>query len=191
MMRTDPALTARLYVVRHAEAGVRSDSADDHLRSLTPGGRARASTLAGLLGDRVRGEIVSSPFTRCVETVEPLAARCGRTVALSDLLAEGAEIAAMLHLLCSLPDESVVCTHGDMLIQLAAELEDPRDRSGTAIQFDKGVVWVLSRERLSLSLVDEIGPWTGPDRRDERIPHVCAAVSAHSRPHVRRSMSHG
>jgi hypothetical protein len=110
---------------------------------------------------------------------------------LSDLLAEGAEIAAMLHLLRSLPDGSVVCTHGDMLTELASELEDVRPRSGTPIQFDKGVVWVLSRENLTLSLVDEIGPSTGPDRRDERIPLACAAPSAHSRRDDKRSKVHG
>jgi phosphohistidine phosphatase SixA len=190
-MRTDPAPVVRLYVVRHADAGVRSDSPHDHLRALTLDGREYARVLVGLLGDRVEGEILSSPFTRCVETVEPLAARSGRTVVLSDLLAEGAEIAAMLHLLRSLPDGSVVCTHGDMLVKLAPELEDVRPRRGSAIQFDKGGVWVLSRENRSLSLVDEIRPSTGPGRRDERIPHACAAVSAHSRSDHRRSMSHG
>lgn len=191
MTRSDPAPAARLYVVRHADAGERSDSPDDHLRSLTPGGRARARVLAGLLEDRAEGEVVSSPFTRCVETVEPLAARRGRTVVLSELLAEGVEIAATLDLLRSLPDGSVVCTHGDNLAGLASELHDARSRRGTAIQFDKGVVWVLVREHLSLSLVDEIGPSTGPDRRDERTSRACAAVSAHSRSDGRRSMSHG
>lgn len=180
MTRTDPALSARLYLVRHAEAGVRIDSPDDHLRSLTPEGRERAQVLAGLLGGRGVGEILSSPFTRCVETVEPLAATRGCPVVISDDLVEGAEIAAMLHLLRSLPNGSVVCVHGDMLTKLAPELEDAHDRSDTAIQFDKGVVWVLSREHLSLSLVDVIGPSKGPARRDERIPHRCAASSAHS-----------
>jgi phosphohistidine phosphatase SixA len=189
--KTDSASAARLFVVRHADAGVRSDSPDDHLRSLTPEGRARAQVLAGLLGDRAEGEIVSSPFTRCVETVEPLAAKRGCPVVISDVLAEGVEIAAILHLLRSLPDGSVVCAHGDMLTELAPELEDARERSDTAIQFDKGVVWVLSREHRSLSLVDEIGPSSGPAHRDERIPHACAASSAYARPDVRRSMCHG
>jgi 8-oxo-dGTP diphosphatase len=170
---------------------VRSDSPDDHQRSLTPEGRERARVLAALLGDQAHGEIVSSPFARCVETVEPLAARLGRTVVLSDLLAEGAEAAALLDLLRSLPDGTVVCTHGDMMTKLALELEDARSRSVTEIQFDKGVVWVLSRENLSLSLVDEIGPSTRPDRRDQRIPYSCAASSARSRRDGQRSMSHG
>lgn len=190
-MRTDPSPAARLYVVRHGEAGARTDSPDDHLRALTTEGCERARVLAGLLADRAVGEIVSSPFTRCIETVEPLAVRRRRTLVLSDLLAEGAEIAAMLDLLGSLPNGSVVCTHGDMLTGLASELTDARPRSGTAIQFDKGVVWVLSRENLALSLVDEIGPSSGPTRCDERIPRTRAARSAHLRPDVRRSMAHG
>ena len=137
------------------------------------------------------GEIVSSPFTRCVETVEPLAARLGRTVVLSDLLAEGAEVAAMLDLLRSLPDGTVVCTHGDMMTKLALELDDERTRSVTEIQFDKGVVWVLSRENRSLSLVDEIDPSTGPDRRDnESRKRVLPRRHARARD-GQRSMSHG
>jgi 8-oxo-dGTP diphosphatase len=179
-----------LYLVRHADAGLRSDSSDDHLRALTVEGQERARVLATLLADG-DGEIVSSPFRRCVETVEPLAVRRGREVVTSDELVEGVEVAGALGILRSLPDGSVVCTHGDMLTKVVAEFEDARDRNDTAIRFDKGVVWVLSREQLSLSLVDEIGPSNGPDRRDERIPHVSAAVSAHSRSDDRRSMSHG
>jgi 8-oxo-dGTP diphosphatase len=190
-MKIDPSPAARLYVVRHAEAGVRSDSPDDHLRSLSPDGREQARVLAELLGDRAVGEILSSPFTRCVETVEPLAARRRRTIVLNDVLAEGVQVAAVLHLLRSLPDGSVVCAHGDLLAELAPELDDARDRSGTQFQFDKGVVWVLSRQNLSLSLVDEIGPSGGPTRRDERIPHACAAASTHAQPYGRRSVSHG
>jgi hypothetical protein len=110
---------------------------------------------------------------------------------MSDELAEGVEVTGALGLLRSLPDGSVVCTHGDTLTKLAAELDDARDRSDTPIRFDKGVVWVLSRENRSLSLVDEIGPSSGTARRDERIPHVCATSSAHSRPDGQRSMSHG
>jgi hypothetical protein len=156
-----------LYLVRHADAGLRSDSSDDHLRALT------------VEGQKARTGARNPPRRR------------GREVVTSDELVEGVEVAGALGILRSLPDGSVVCTHGDMLTKVVAEFEDARDRNDTAIRFDKGVVWVLSREQLSLSLVDEIGPSNGPDRRDERIPHVSAAVSAHSRSDDRRSMSHG
>jgi 8-oxo-dGTP diphosphatase len=188
-VRTNLAPAARLYVVRHAEAGIRVNRPDDHLRLLTPEGRERARVLADLLEARAVGEIVSSPFARCVETVEPLASRRRRQIVCSDELAEGVEVTATLGLLRSLPDGSVMCTHGDVMTKLAAELEDARDRRDTEIEFGKGVLWVLARDDVSLSLVDDVGPSTGPPHRSERTRCACAA--SHPRPDGRRSLCNG
>lgn len=135
---------------------IRRSSPDDHLRSLNPHGRARARVLAELLAVVSHGDIVSSLYSRCVETVEPLAEHRGRTVSISDALAEGAKLDAMVDLLHRLPDGSVACAHGNMLSQLTDVLLDTRDRHEQPISFDKGGVWVLSREGESLSIVDEM-----------------------------------
>ncbi len=92
---------------------------------------------------------------RCVQTVEPLAARQRRSVELSDSLAEGASVEAMLHLLRRLPDGSVACTHGDMLGELA-RVVDSVDGLVDPISFDKGGVWVLARNGDALSLVEQM-----------------------------------
>jgi len=62
----------------------------------------------------------------------------------------------MVDLLHRLPDGSVACAHGNMLSQLTDVLLDTRDRHEQPISFDKGGVWVLSREGESLSIVDEM-----------------------------------
>jgi 8-oxo-dGTP diphosphatase len=56
--------------------------------------------------------IVSSPYLRCVQTVEPLAGALGLAVEHDDRLAEGAGRAA-LELLRE--DGVVCCTHGDVV----------------------------------------------------------------------------
>jgi phosphohistidine phosphatase SixA len=100
-------------LVRHASAGERDDwDGDDRLRPLDKHGRRQAAELAGLLGSLEVRRIVSSPFTRCVETVEPLAEALGLPVELDDRLAEGAGQAAYV-----LVQEAgiVCCTHGDVV----------------------------------------------------------------------------
>lgn len=147
---------ALVYVVRHAEAGQRSDQPDDHLRSLTAPGLAQAQTVAGLFEFVRVGEVLSSPSVRCIETVEPLAARHGRQVVRADALAEGAAIEPLLRLLDHLPAHSVVCTHGDMLHGLIDAIAAAPHREYGC--FDKGAVWVLTRADGGLSVVDVIPP---------------------------------
>ena len=139
--------------MRHAHAGVRTDSHDDHLRPLSSTGNAHARILADHPQFAALGDVVSSPYLRCVQTVEPLAARHRRPVSISNTLAEGAPIEAMLSLLGRLPDGSVACTHGEMLQELVAFIEDFDERDDP-ISFDKGGVWVLSRAGDGLSLVE-------------------------------------
>ncbi|MGB9347139.1 MAG: phosphoglycerate mutase family protein [Ilumatobacteraceae bacterium] len=160
MAPTHSAQHSRIYVVRHADAGVRGHGPDEHLRPLSPGGHARAEVLAELLELTSASRIVSSPYVRCVQTVEPLSARQRRSVELSDSLAEGASVEAMLHLLRRLPDGSVACTHGDMLGELA-RVVDSVDGLVGPISFDKGGVWVLARNGDALSLVEQMRVTSG------------------------------
>lgn len=57
---------------------------------------------------------MSSPYVRCVETVEPLAAELGLPVELDDRLAEGASAMRAFELLAEL-DGGIACTHGDVV----------------------------------------------------------------------------
>lgn len=133
-----------LYLVRHARAGSRQrwTKADD-LRPLSKLGRVQASGIAKARARSHVTRIVSSPFVRCRETVEPLARKLGLDVELSDSLAEGAPVAQSLRLIEKLLDqEAVLCTHGDVLgdvlehyASLGVKLRGDRA--------DKACTWVL------------------------------------------------
>ena len=62
---------------------------DDQLRPLDKKGRRQAQKLAAELATEDVRRVVSSPYVRCVQTVEPLAAALGLEVELDDRLAEG------------------------------------------------------------------------------------------------------
>jgi 8-oxo-dGTP diphosphatase len=106
-------------LVRHASAGDRHEwEGDDRLRPLDARGRSQAAALVELLRPFVVRRVVSSPYLRCVETVEPLAHALGLPVERDDRLAEGAGRAA-LPLLDE--DGAVHCTHGDVVAALLGQ----------------------------------------------------------------------
>lgn len=99
-------------LLRHASAGHRTRwDGHDVARPLDDRGRRQAFELVELLRPYVR-RIVSSPYVRCVETVEPLAAALGVPVEEDERLAEGADGSAS-ELLSE--DGVVCCTHGDVV----------------------------------------------------------------------------
>jgi 8-oxo-dGTP diphosphatase len=100
-------------LLRHASAGDRGDwHGDDRLRPLDARGRRQAATLVELLGPIDVRRVVSSPYVRCVATVEPLAAALGLPLEVDDRLAEGSGRAARELLQ---EDGVVACTHGDIV----------------------------------------------------------------------------
>ncbi len=136
-----------MFLVRHAKAGHRSDDRpDDSLRPLTPAGWQQANALAkSLTAAGAGGPLLSSPIVRCKQTLEPLAARLGTTVQDDDRLAENKPFFPMLELMNELPDEAVLCSHGDMIPDVICALE----RRGCAIStphWKKASVWVLDRD---------------------------------------------
>jgi 8-oxo-dGTP diphosphatase len=138
-------MTIRL--VRHARAGSRSRwKGDDTLRPLSKSGRAQADAIAEHLAREPIDMIVSSPYLRCVDTVEPLATRVGVGLEISDALAEGATLSSALGLLEKVQDrEAVLCTHGDVVLDLldhfgrrGVPLRDHRMAKGSTWVFDVG-----------------------------------------------------
>jgi 8-oxo-(d)GTP phosphatase len=120
-----------LLLIRHALAGDSSQwEGDDRTRPLDAGGRRQAAGLVGLLADFELARIVSSPYLRCVETVEPLAN--ARRFEIEHDEALGAErlddVPTVLERLRG--ENAAVCTHGD-LPWLGGR------------PFEKGSVWVL------------------------------------------------
>jgi len=120
-------------LVRHASAGDRStwDGAD-HDRPLDKKGRRQAEELVQPLLAAGARRAVSSPYARCVETLEPLAVALGIEVETDDRLAEGAGRAA-IELLAA--DGVVACTHGDVIFELLRfDL-----KKGAAVVLEQGI----------------------------------------------------
>ena len=109
--------TGTLRLLRHAAAGDRSKwKGIDGDRTLTKKGRRQAASIAESLKDAGIERIVTSPFTRCIQTVEPLAELTKAKVEVSDALAEGPDVDAAYGLLDSLVgSNAVLCTHGDVI----------------------------------------------------------------------------
>jgi phosphohistidine phosphatase SixA len=123
----------RVLLVRHARADNRSTwDGDDLLRPLDKRGRRQAAALPGLLAEYPVDRLLSSPYIRCVETLEPLAERLSLPIDMRPELTEGSSAADVFALLAE-TDAAVpaLCTHGDVVQELLGE--------GSA----KGSVWVL------------------------------------------------
>lgn len=137
-----------VWVVRHAKAGSRRGwSGDDARRPLSKPGRAQAQGLVELLGSEKFHRVVSSPFVRCGETVEPLAAAAGREVELDERLSEGAGPYGALALVREAAAEGgVLCSHGDVITELLALLERAGVDLGDDPRCEKGSVWTLELE---------------------------------------------
>lgn len=134
-----------LLLLRHAEAGDpgRWDRPDP-IRPLSAWGRAQAQALVGLFRPYAVTRVLTSPYVRCVQSVEPLADRLGLPVEERSELAEGTGAAPTLALLDSLAGTSaVLCTHGDVMrdvlgVLAASGLDLPGELPAA-----KGATWVL------------------------------------------------
>jgi 8-oxo-(d)GTP phosphatase len=139
-----------VHFVRHAKAGSRERwEGPDELRPLTAPGRRQAEALVTQLSGAPIAGLVSSPYVRCTQTLEPLGEAVGLPVQEHDALAEGGPYAPALELVRAVAalGQVALSTHGDVqehaIHALAAEgvpLEGPLD-------FAKGSTWVLEVRR--------------------------------------------
>ncbi len=151
-----------LYLVRHAKAGSRRDFAgDDRLRPLSPAGRRQAKALVPRLKKAGVKTFISSPYLRCIESLEPTAKAVGASVEVDERLSEARSFVGMLELLESVPDATALCSHGDVipetidaLMRRGCELTSPPD-------WRKASVWVLERNAAGEFVTAEA--WPPPD----------------------------
>lgn len=137
-----------LYLVRHAKAGERSGwNGDDEARPLSKKGRRQSDALALRLAPLTTGLLVSSPYVRCVETLEPLGAAIGSSVHVDERLAEEQPAPAAIQLLDELDEGSVLCSHGDVIPATIHELVRRGLDLRSAPDWRKASVWVIDRNR--------------------------------------------
>ena len=139
---------ATFYVVRHAKAGSRSHwSGDDRQRALTRKGVKQAEDLVEVFARFDISGIFSSPFLRCMQTVEPLADARKLKVRAEAGLAEGHGLVTVCELFKDAKlDGTVLCTHGDIVWELVRELIAKRVVPASHLEaddFDKGSTWVV------------------------------------------------
>jgi 8-oxo-dGTP diphosphatase len=138
-----------ILLVRHARAGRRDRwVGDDRLRPLSKKGRAQAKALPALLlpliGD-APARLLSSPWVRCMETLEPLAAALGTAVDADDTLAEGMGAKAVDALDgWARGATTVLCTHGDVIEAVLASVEERGVRLKPRGIPPKGSVWCFT-----------------------------------------------
>ena len=154
-----------IYLVRHAKAGDRNGyDGDDTLRPLSGKGRRQAVAICERLSQLIvklpEARLLSSPYIRCIQTLEPLAAERHAVIQTEECLAEGYDREGALELISSLPNGSVLCSHGDVIPDVMAALR----RRGTEIIGDpdwrKGTVWALERENGEIT---RAAAWPPPD----------------------------
>jgi 8-oxo-dGTP diphosphatase len=105
-----------MLLIRHARAGHRDDwSGEDRRRPLDERGRKQAADLVAALSKYRLARILSSPYDRCVQTVEPLAQARGLEVEIRDELGEEQQLDEGVELVRSLLDQDVaLCGHGGL-----------------------------------------------------------------------------
>jgi broad specificity phosphatase PhoE len=146
-----------MLLVRHGHAGTKEGWADDdRLRPLDARGRRQAKHLVGIVAPMHPTRLLSSPSARCLQTMEPVAAKTGLVVEEDEGLTPNAGPAA-LELVRGLsspapstPSRStpsarlVLCTHGEVIGEVLAVLAK---EDGVALSRRppglKGCVWVL------------------------------------------------
>jgi 8-oxo-dGTP diphosphatase len=121
-----------VYLLRHARAGRRSAwKGDDELRPLSKVGQRQAEGLVDLLAGAPIDQILSSPYVRCVESVEPLAD--DRNLEIDDALRLFEKVSG---------HATVLCTHGDIVEELLSHFKANGVKIGKP-RMEKGSVWAF------------------------------------------------
>jgi 8-oxo-dGTP diphosphatase len=134
------------YFVRHAKAGSRSHwEGDDRLRPLSKKGLAQAEKLVAIFEPFPISAIYSSPFLRCVQTVEALAHARQFKIRQSDALAEGMGLKGAMQFIGDPElDQVVLSCHGDLVWELVEDLVNRHVIRAGEGGFEKGSTWVVN-----------------------------------------------
>jgi len=137
-----------IYLVRHAKAGNRSGwIGDDCERPLSDNGWTQARLLARRFHDIKPSVLLSSPYLRCVQTLEPLAELYGLEITIEQRLIEESPLKKSLAVVEEALDNAVLCSHGDVIPDVMAGLiRRGMDMDSFLISPKKGSVFVLHRE---------------------------------------------
>ena len=136
-----------VYLVRHAKAGERRVwEGNDLERPLSKQGWRQAHAVSERLAERGASSLHSSPYLRCVQTLEPLADLLHTTVYIDDRLMEDRPFEPVLDLLAEVESGAVLCSHGDVIPATIAALVRRGMEVQSGADWRKATVWVLKRK---------------------------------------------
>jgi len=135
-----------IYLVRHAKAGERRTwDGDDIDRLLSSAGWRQSAALAERLARKDPSVLLSSPYVRCVQTLEPLGLAIDVPVTIEQRLCEDEPFEPVLDLLGEVPDRAVLCSHGDIIPATIRALVRRGMDVVSEPEWRKASVWVVKR----------------------------------------------
>ena len=136
------------YFVRHAKAGSRGHwKGDDRVRPLSKKGVRQAEDLIDVFKPLKITAVYSSPYLRCVQTIEPLAKDRGVEIQESPALAEGRGLTGAYEFISDAHlDDVVLSTHGDLVWELVEDLVRRRVIRAGEGGYEKGSTWMVDVE---------------------------------------------
>ncbi len=136
-----------IYLVRHAKAGERRVwEGDDEARPLSKLGWKQSEAIARRLGSKRASSLYSSPYVRCMQTLEPLAQRLDVEIEPEQRLYEGEPFEPVLELLAEVDTGAVLCSHGDIIPATIQALARRGMQVETGPDWRKATIWVLKRK---------------------------------------------
>lgn len=155
----------RILIMRHAKAGRREPwNPGDQERSLVPDGRLQAQAIARQFGRIAFSAIFSSPYTRCLETLEPLSLECGTEIKPDERLSESTYFSALQSFVMTLEEEGVyaACSHGNVVPALVELLVGRQVRHlPEPIISTRGSIWDITLRRGVAVAVTLVEPMLG------------------------------
>ncbi|TWT46777.1 SixA phosphatase family protein [Botrimarina hoheduenensis] len=151
----------KVFIARHAWAGNYGDSAwpDDSQRPLTAEGVERYRAVVDTLAERglIPERIATSPYVRCRQTAELIAAATGAPIDDLPSLAPGADLATLIEWTESTGTESVcwVGHNPDVEILTAALIGD----RNAGVRFAKGSIACVRFEEVNLAPGSGVLEW--------------------------------
>ncbi len=136
-----------IYLVRHAKAGERRVwEGDDEARPLSKLGWKQSEAIAKRLAAKGASSLYSSPYVRCMQTLEPLAERLGVEIQADQRLYEGSPFEPVLDLIAEVRTGAVLCSHGDLIPDIVQALARRGMEVQTSPDWRKASIWVLKRK---------------------------------------------
>ena len=149
-----------LFLVRHAKAGERRGwNGDDRERPLSKRGHKQAKGLIRAFAGEPIDRLLTSPYSRCVQTLEPIAKNRGLAIEERAELEEHIPIGSAVDLVKSLAGTSaVLCSHGDVIPGLIGILKEEGLEVNGPTDTKKGSVWVIATKGTKLLRADYLPP---------------------------------